>query len=193
MSGILNLEKKSGILDLAKVAPSLSKLRGVLNWDAHPVHAKSLSQGFDLDIFVFALNKDSKISGGDDVGFFNNKNALGGAVQIPVDNRTGDGHDDEYVLVNLGSVPADKTALDVFVFIFDAAARQQNFGMVANAQFQLINEETKEIIQSYSLNQHVSSTAIHLGRISRNGSGWNFEPVGEAASADPNEVAAAYM
>lgn len=139
------------------------------------------------------INGDNKISGGQDVVFFNNKVAFNGAITVPVDNRTGEGDEDEYVLLDLPNIPADKTGVDLYVFVYEAGTRDHNFGMVANARFVLIDEVTKSVIQTYNLSSDVSGTAVHLGRVQRSGSGWQFMPIGEAAAADPNQVAAAYM
>ena len=192
MSDILQLKKDAGILDLKKVAPSLTRLKGMLNWDPHPVHGASLSQGFDLDLFVFSLNKGGKIDGGQDVCFYHNKSIHNGAVQIPVDNRTGEGDDDEYVLFDLQKAPVDRS-FDLYVFVYEAAERGHNFGMIANPTVHLVDEVTNATIQVYSLNQHVTGTAVHLGRVSNDGNGWAFSPIGDAAAADPNAVARAYM
>lgn len=193
MSDILDLNKQSGILDLNKALPSLMKLKGTLDWDPHPVHGASLSQGFDLDLFVFAVNSSNKISGGSDVCFFNNKSILNGSVSVPVDNRTGEGDEDEFVLADLPNVPSDKVALDLYVFVYEADKRGHNFGMIGNSRFHLIDEATGNTIQTYGLNQHVNATTVHLGRVQRSSSGWEFLPVGEAAVATANEVARAYM
>ena len=195
MADFLNLDKGAGFLDLSKAAPSLTKLKGTLNWDMHPVHGKDLNAGFDLDIFIFSLNAQRKIQYPQDVCFFNNKITCGGAITIPVDNRTGedDGSgDDEFFIADLSNIPADKVSFDIFVFIHAATARKQNFGMMANAKFELKDEVTGFSLQKYNISQFTNGTALHVGTIDRNGSGWDFKPVGEAAEADPNQVVQAY-
>ena len=191
----LDLNKGTGFLDLSKAAPSLTKLKGTLNWDMHPIHGKDLNQGFDLDIFVFCLNGQKKIQFPQDVCFFNNKSVLGGAVQAPVDNRTGEdtGDDDEFVVFDLAKIPADKAAFDIFIFIHDATGRKQNFGMMANARFELKDETNGSLIQGYAISQFTTGSCLHIGTVERNGDSWNFNPVGEAAEADPNQVAQAYL
>lgn len=191
MADILNLAKTTPVLDLTKAAPALKNLRGLLNWDKHPVHGASLSQGFDLDIFAFALNAQGKITSGSDVVFYNNKVAHG--ITVPRDNRTGEGADDEEVLIALDQVPADKQTIDLYVFIHDAAGRKQTFGMVQNANFSLVNQDTKEVIQAYKLSDMLTETSVHIGALVRNATGWTFEPYGDAGTQDPNAVAGAYM
>lgn len=187
---ILNLAKTTPMLDLTKAAPALKNLRGLLNWDMHHVKGASLTEGFDLDIFAFVLGSSGKIGGGQDVVFFNNKNAHG--VVLPRDNRTGEGTDDEEILIALDKVPADKTTIDLFVFIHDATKRNQTFGMMQNATFSLVDQDTKAVIQAYKLSELLTETSVHIGALVRNANGWGFEPYGDAGNQDPNAVAGAY-
>lgn len=196
MTQFLDLNKGTGFLDLNKAAPTLTKLRGALNWDMHPIHGKDLNHGFDLDIFIFGLNAQKKIQFPQDVCFFNNKSICAGAIQMSEDNRTGEDSgkgDDEYFIADLPKVPTDKSAFDVFVFIHDHATRKQNFGMMANARFELKDEVTGSLIQGYNISQFATGSCLHIGTVERNASGWNFSPVGDAADADPNQVAQAYL
>lgn len=188
---LLDLSKTTPMLDLSKAAPSLRQVRGLLNWDPHPSYAGSLSVGFDLDIFAFVLNAQGKVTSGSDVVFFNNKKAHG--VHIPKDNRTGEGKDDEELLIALPQVPSDKTAIEIFVFLHDAVGRKQTFGMISNATFSLIDADTGHTIQSYRLTDMVTETAVHIGSLARNASGWGFQPIGDANTMDPNQVAQAFM
>lgn len=190
MSQILDLSKKTAMLDLTKAAPGLKNIRGLLNWDPNPNQGYGGSD-FDLDIFVFALNSSGKISSGSDVVFFNNKTAHG--ISVPRDNRNGQGNDDEELFVDLDKVTADKHILDIYVFIHEAAQRQQFFGMMANAKFALINKDTGSIIQEYKISSLTNETAIHIGALTRQSGGWAFEPSGEAGNMDPNAVAGGYL
>lgn len=190
----LNLSKSTPALNLTKAAPSLTTLKGALSWDMHPIHGKSLSAGFDLDIFVIAANASEKIDSGDDVAFFNNKSVFGGGIQLSADNRTGEGDGvDEEVTFQLGKIPAGKTNLDIYVFLHDSVARSQNFGMMANAFFTLLDAGNGREIQRYSLSQYTTGDVLHVGRLSRASGTWEFQPVGEASVADPNAVLGAYL
>ena len=57
----LNLSKNTMMLDLTKAAPQLTRLRGLLNWDCHPVHGSSKEYGFDLDVFAFCTDANGSI------------------------------------------------------------------------------------------------------------------------------------
>lgn len=188
----LDLNKSSGLLDLTKAAPNFKTIRGVLNWDPHPVHARSLTQGFDLDIFAYVLNGSEKITSGEDVAFFNNKTPYNSAVSIPLDNRTGEGDDDEYIDVTFSKLPADKQHVDIYVFIHDAQPRGQNFGMMANSSFVLSDADSKVDLVKYKLSDFTTETALHIGRFSKTNDGWTFQPIGQGGQADPNQVVGAY-
>jgi tellurium resistance protein TerD len=193
MSIVLDLQKSKGIkLDLAKAAPSLTKLRALITWTLHPIHGKSLTQGFDLDLAVYALNASGKIDKAEDVVFFNNKRYVNDSIVLPGDNRDGDG-DGEEILFDLPKVPTDRSQLDLYVFIFDYKARKQNFGMIANAKVELFNADTGELVQTYALNESFSAdSAVHVGSLVRESAGWSFSPVGAGATADENDVVQAY-
>lgn len=188
----LNLSKDTMMLDLTKVAPSLTRLRGVLNWDVHPVHKASLTHGFDLDCFAFLTNAQGKIGGGSDVVFFNNKSAYNGAVMLPRDNRTGEGDDDEELITDITKLPAHIEKVEHFVFLHEAEQRNQNFSMIQGGNFTLYDQDGK-VLQVYKLQQFVNGTALHVGTLQRVDGGWGFQPVGEAAVAGPNDVIKAFV
>lgn len=180
----LDLTKNTALLDLTKVAPSLVEIRAELSWGMHPVAGAE----FDLDIFTFITSK-GKISSTSDVVYFKNKSAYNGAVNYPHDSR--DGADVEEVFVKLGDLPADKDAIELFVFIHQGAERRQDFSMIQSGSFKLFDEKGT-LLQDYKLQQFVNGTALHIGTLARTVDGWGFQPVGESAQANPNEVLSAF-
>ncbi len=190
MSDFLNLSKDTDFLDLSKAAPNLKRLRGIISWDMHPVYKDSQSDGFDLDIFLFVLGADGKLSSPPDVCFFNNKVACGGALTVPEDCRSGGS---EYFTADLAKIPVDRTSFDVFVFLFEAEKRGQHFGMITNAKFVLVDpDDGDRVIQQYNISQFTGDFALHVGSVVRKDSGWIFQPMGESGAVNPNEVAAGY-
>ncbi len=184
----LDLSKQSGIsLDLKKEDPQLQNLKVLLNWDMHPVHGASLSQGFDLDIWAFALNSSGKVGAQSNIIFYNQKDPLNGAIVLPRDNRTGDGADDEELLIALAKIPADIAQVVLYVFLHDAPARGQNFGMTINANVQLIDNDTGTVIARYDLTdgKYKNSDAICIGALEPSG---NFIAAGDASTSSPTEV-----
>ena len=186
MTITLDLNKNSGVaLDLTKNSPNLKNVKVLLNWDEHPVHGANMTQGFDLDLWAFALNSSQKVSTLDQICYFNNMNLYNGAVVLPRDNRTGVGDDDEEILINLDKIPADISSVVIYAFIYEGQKRGQNFGMVANANVKIINVDTNDIIAQYNITQNFNGqTAICLGAIDKN----SFTPDGGAGVMEPNEV-----
>lgn len=186
----LDLNKESGIaLDLVKESPGLKNVRVLLNWDEHPVHAASNTEGFDLDLWAFALDANGKVTSGEQICYFNNKNVYNGAIVLPRDNRTGSGSDDEEILVSLDKIPSNIETVAIYAFVFDAAKRQQHFGMIANARVDVINNDTSDVIARYNITQDYNGqVAICVGNIERT----TFTPDGSAGNLDPNAVLAHY-
>lgn len=195
----LNLSKDTLMLDLTKIAPSLTKLRGALNWNLHPMQGKKdpatgQPYEFDLDIFMFLTSNGSIQGDMANVCFFNNKNCYNGAVILPRDNRNGadvDGEDDEEIFVEIGKVPSHIDKIEHFVFLHDAAVRGQDFSMIAGGSFDLYDQDGTLLAQ-YKLQQFVNGSALHVGTLQRVAGGWGFQPVGESAQANPNEVLQAF-
>lgn len=191
---VLDLDKNQPamVLDLAKV-PDLKRIKGNLNWDPHPLYRDSVSQGYDLDFFLFGVGADGKIAGGGDVAYFKQKMHASGAYGVPVDNQTGGGDDDEYFFTELDKMPANIDQLHVYVFIHEAAKRGQSFGMVANTQVDLSDADTGEVKVRYLINQQFTNeTCLHVATIARANGGWEIRPIGDGAVADPNEVLSVY-
>lgn len=190
MTIMLDLNKDSGVaLDLTKAAPGLKNVKILLNWDEHPVHAASTSQGFDLDLWAFALDANGKVTSADQICYFNNKNLYGGAVVLPRDNRTGAGSDDEEILVALDKVPAQVETIALYAFVFEADKRQQHFGMVANANVKVIDNDTGNVIAQYNITQDFNGqTTVCIGNLDKT----SFTPDGGAGVMDPNQVLAHY-
>jgi tellurium resistance protein TerD len=188
----LNLSKDTLMLDLTKAAPQLTRLRGLLNWDCHPVHGSSKEYGFDLDVFAFCTDANGSIQGNmNNVVFFNNMSAFDGAVVYPRDNRTGEGDDDEELITDVTKIPAHIHKIEHFVFLHEAAKRGQDFSMIKNGSFKLF-DQNNILIQDYKLQTFVNGTALHIGTLQRVAGGWGFQPVGESAVADPNQVLQAF-
>lgn len=194
---MLDLDKNQPamVLDLTKQMPELKKLRGTLGWDPHPLFANSVTQGYDLDIFLIATNAQGKVASAADVIYFNNKHHASGALSVPQDNQTGEGEgEDEFFLAELDKIPANIAQVHVYVFIHQASSRGQNFGMVANTRFDLVNEDTGETAVRYQVTQEFSNeTALHVATIARNANGWEIQPQGVGGTFDPNEVLLAYV
>lgn len=184
----LNKNAPADILNLTKALPQLKKLRGMLNWDPSVT-----SQNHDLDIFIMCLNSNGKLGSEKDVVYFNNKAVPG--VEVPVDNTTGEGDDDEFFTIEMAALSPQHYQWDIFVFIHDAVTRGQTFGQIKNATFEIFNEQTGESLVRYMVTQtFVNETALHVASLVRKDDGtFELQPVGQGGEMDPNQVAGAYM
>lgn len=169
--------QKGGNVNLNKEAPGLKKLLVGLGWDPRATDGKE----FDLDGSVFLLNATGKARSDADFIFYNNLKSADGSVAHSGDNRSGQGDgDDETVTIDLDKVPADVDKISVCVTIHDAAARNQNFGMVSKAFIRCINGDDNKEIARFDLSEDSSvETAMIFGEIYRAGAEWKFKAIGQ--------------
>ena len=187
----INLQKGQRI-DLTKGNAGLNEILIGLGWD--PVEQPKSGGGFlsglfggggssvaniDCDASVILLKND-RLSGREDVVYFGNLNVLNGAVVHKGDNLTGDGHgDDEQIIVKLQSIPAEYNRLIFVVNIYDAANRQQHFGMIKNAFIRVVNQTNNQELLKYSLtDNYANQRTLITGEIYRHGNEWKFAAIG---------------
>lgn len=177
--------KKSGAegftLDLAKDHPTLKRLKIIVSWKEHPIHARSLTDGYDLDLSAFFLDAAGKVEVPADVLFFGNKTVYGGAGVLPNDERAGGS---EEIIFDYSLVPAERTQIDHHLTIYESVKRKQTFLMMVDAKATLINDETGETIGTFLLNDFTNDNALHMASSVRKGSGWEIKMVGRAATVD---------
>ncbi len=172
----VNLSKGQKV-DLTKTNPGLTKVKIGLGWDTNKYDGGS---AFDLDATAFCLNDSGKVNSDNDFIFYNNKNNSNGSIQLSGDNQTGEGDgDDESVVIDLGQVPAEVQKVAFCITIHDAAARNQNFGQVANSYARVANEATGEELIRYDPGEDFSiETAVVVAELYRHGAEWKFSAVG---------------
>lgn len=191
-TNILNLQKND-ILDLTKKNPGVKKVNLGAGWDV----AQTGNTDFDLDIGAYLLNTNGKITGAQDVVYFNNK-SIGDFILLNHDDRTGgssENGDDEVISLDLSKVPTTVSRIVFTITIYDAINRQQSFGMVNNSYVRLIDVEhgEKELCR-YQLKEDFSTeTAVIVAELVRDGSEWQFHAIGEGKRADFNGIAGLYM
>lgn len=167
---------KGGNVSLSKEAPGLSKVLVGLGWDARVTDGTD----FDLDASVFICGENGKVLSDNHFIFYNNKTSPDGSVEHTGDNRTGEGEgDDEAVKVDLSKVPTDVKKLVFAVTIHEAAARNQNFGQVANAFMRVVSQEGGSEVARYDLSEDYSvETAMIFGELYRHNDEWKFKAIG---------------
>ena len=87
----VNLSKGQKV-DLTKTNPGLSKLLVGLGWDVNKYDG---GFDFDLDVSVFLLDANGKVTSDADFVFYGNLKHASGSVEHRGDNRTGAGEGDD--------------------------------------------------------------------------------------------------
>lgn len=169
--------QKGQKVSLTKSNPGLTKVVIGLGWD---VNQFDTGGDFDLDAAAFLLADSGRVSRSEDFVFFGNLKDPSGSVQHMGDNLTGAGDgDDEQIMVNLSSVPANITKIAFTVTIYEAEQRHQNFGQVNNAFIRIYNELTGEEMLRYDLGEDFSiETAAVFGELYKHGNEWKFNAIG---------------
>lgn len=186
--------KKGQRVDLTKGNAGLNNLLIGLGWDpADQPKAKggllgglfggAKTASVDCDSSVIMLKED-RLRDKNDVVFFGNLTVLNGAVKHTGDNVTGEGAgDDEQVLIQLNSIPADYNRLVFVVNIYDAVKRNQHFGMIKNAYIRIVDQATNKELLKYNLSDdYVDQKTLITGEIYRNGNEWKFAALGNGTT-----------
>ncbi len=170
----INLSKGQKI-NLSKEAPNLKVALVGLGWD---IKQYDSGADYDLDASIFLLDASGKCAHDSDFIFYNNLSA--GGVTHSGDNRTGEGEgDDEAITIEFDKVPDYVKKIVVTVTIYDAPARGQNFGQVANSYVRLVDNLTGTELLRFDLGEDYSTeTAIVFAEIYRYNGDWKFSAVG---------------
>lgn len=169
--------KKGQKIDLTKGNPNLTKITVGLGWDTNTYDG---GFDFDLDASVFMVGKSGKVENDVDFIFYNNLRHPSGSVEHKGDNRTGEGDgDDEAIIVDLTRVPDYIDKIAFTVTIYDAKARNQNFGQVSNAYARVVDENSGSEVLKYDLGEDFSiETAIVVCEIYNHNGEWKFNAIG---------------
>lgn len=129
--------------------------------------------------------KNDKVANNSDVIFFGNLKSDNGAVRHSGDNLTGDGDgDDEQIVVELKSIPAEYNRLVFVVNIYDAKGRNQHFGMIQNAFIRIVNASNNQELLKYNLSDnYTNQTTLITGELYRQDNEWKFAAIGTGTQA----------
>lgn len=166
---------KGGRINLSKEAPSLTKVRFGLGWEAN---AFDTGGKFDLDASLFLLNNGKLLSDNHFV-FYNNTTSPDGSVKHQGDNRTGDAAgDDETIIVDLSKIDPNIDEISFIVTIHDDTGKL-NFGQVKNSYIKMYDDATGAELAKYSLEDDFSmETAVQFGSLYKKDGSWLFKAVG---------------
>ena len=183
--------QKGQKVSLSKESAGLGKVIVGLGWDEAKkgvgggllnalFGSSSMVQDIDCDASAIML-KDGKLRGSKDIVYFRNLKHSSGPVQHMGDNLTGAGDgDDEQIFIDLASVPADYDKIVIVVNIYQAASRNQHFGMIKNAYVRIIDQRNNSEICRYNLTEDYSGQlAMIFGEVYRHNGEWKFNAIGQ--------------
>ena len=184
---------------LSKDHAGLSKVVVGLGWD----EAKREKGGFfapkpqpiDCDASAILL-KNGRLFDKGDLIYFGNLRHRTGSVVHQGDNLTGAGDgDDEQIIVDLSSIPAEYDKIVFVVNIYQAVQRRQHFGMIQNAFIRLVDARNNNEMCKYNLSENYNGmTAMIFGEIYRHNGEWKFNAMGQATTdASLGELANRYI
>ena len=179
--------QKGQKVNLSKENAGLSKIIVGLGWD----EVQQKKRGFfsakpqDIDCDAFAvLLTNGKLVDNDDIVYFGNLTHDSGSVKHMGDNLTGAGDgDDEQIVIDLNSVPAQYDRIVLAVNIYRAFKRQQHFGMIQNAFIRLVDARNNNEMCIYNLSESYSDqTSMLFGEVYRYNGEWKFNAVGQGTT-----------
>jgi len=181
----------------------IHKVRVGMGWDA--------GDNFDLDASAFGLvylngGKPTLYNDGSHAVFYGNKDIKqpdgrfvtpDGSIIHSGDNRTGAGDgDDEVINIDFSKLPAEISEIAIWVTIYEARKRHQNFGLVQNSYINLTDVEANAVLCEYKLREgYGDALAVQVGSFTKDsGNGnWTFTAVGAGAAVEIGEVINQYV
>lgn len=143
------------------------------------------NQNIDCDASAIML-RGGKLMDRNDIVFFGNLTHGSRSVRHMGDNLTGAGDgDDEQIVIELNSVPAEYDRIVIVVNIYQAVKRHQHFGMIENAFIRIVDARNNQELCRYNLSDNYNNmTAMIFGEVYRHNGEWKFNAIGQA-TADP--------
>lgn len=190
--------QKGQKVSLSKENAGLSKVVVGLGWDEVEQKRGFFSAkpaAIDCDASAILL-QGGKLCDKKDLVYFGNLQHPTGTVKHMGDNLTGAGEgDDEQIIVDLASIPAQYDRVVIVANIYQAVQRNQHFGLIRNAFIRLVDERTNTEMCRYNLTDDYSRmSAIIFGEIYRHNGEWKFNAMGQGTT-DPGlgELANRYV
>lgn len=181
-----------------KIDIGLTNMTIGLGWDPN----EGTGHDFDLDVSAIMINEQRKLPSDNHFIFYNNLCGRGHSGNECINNKcaglygvrhTGDdpsggfsdGDDDEAIIVDLSKVDSQITEILFVVTIHDFETRKQNFGQVRNSYIRIIDNNNREEVAKYELDEDFSiETGVEFGRLYKRNGQWKFEASGIGYKAD---------
>ncbi|MEU9125836.1 TerD family protein [Streptomyces sp. NPDC048506] len=168
---------KGGNVSLGKHAPGLTAVRVGLGWQV----GATGGAGYDLDASALLCDASGRVLSDRHFVFFNNLTSPDGSVRHSgSDPAGGSGGDDEQILIDLTTVPAEVAKIVFPVSLYEAEQRGQSFGQVHSAHIRVVDETNGTEIARYDLRGAAATeTAMVFGELYRHGADWKFRAIGQ--------------
>ena len=178
--------QKGQKVSLSKENAGLSRVIVGLGWDEVERKRSFFApkpQDIDCDAFAIML-KNGKLVDNKDIVYFGNLSHYTNSVNHMGDNLTGEGDgDDEQIVIDLNSVPAEYDKIVLAVNIYKAYDRRQNFGLIKNAFIRLVDARNNNEMCIYNLTEDYSGmTAMLFGEVYRYNGEWKFNAGGQGTT-----------
>ena len=178
--------QKGQKVSLSKENAGLSRVIVGLGWDEIERKRSFFApkpQDIDCDAFAIML-KNGKLVDNKDIVYFGNLSHYTNSVNHMGDNLTGEGDgDDEQIVIDLNSIPAEYDKIVLAVNIYKAYDRRQNFGLIKNAFIRLVDARNNKEMCIYNLTEDYSGmTAMLFGEVYRYNGEWKFNAVGQGTT-----------
>lgn len=179
--------KKGEEINITRLDPGIRELTAGIGWDVKRFDGDPI----DIDASLFLLDKNDKTREDEDFVFYNNGSARDGAVKHMGDSRTGAGDgDDENIVIDLMALPFEVVKIAFVLSIYDMDMNSNNFTMVKNVYFRLLNNETKMETFRFELDDGLgNTTGLYIGYLERVGSDWMYKAVAEPIQGGLAKVA----
>ncbi len=179
--------KKGEEINVTRLDPLLREITIGVGWDLKKFEGEPV----DLDASVFLLDRTGKTREDEDFVFYNNLTGCAGAVRHMGDSRTGAGDgDDENIVIDLMALPFEVVKIAFVLSIYDLDLSSNNFTMVKNVYFRIVNNETKLETFRFELDDDMGrGTALYIGYLERVGSDWIYKALGDSVPGGLSKIA----
>lgn len=169
--------KKGEEINVTRIDPTIREVTFGVGWDLKRFEGDPI----DMDLSLFLLDRHDRTREDEDFIFYNNPSGREGAVRHRGDSRTGAGDgDDENIVADLMALPFEIVKIAIVLSIYDLDLNSNNFTMVKNVYCRVVNNETKNEVFRFELDQDMGhATGLYIGYLERVGSDWIYKALGD--------------
>lgn len=126
---------------------------------------------FDIVVFVFLLNQESKCSSKNSVIFYGNTSTENGSVQMTADSTN--------TTIDLSQLPSDISEIAIAVSIYDAEYYNQSFADVEDGTVTVTDNINDKTLSTCTLSTLRSKHTYIMGSFDNNMDSWQWKESAE--------------